>query len=323
MAHAGFLGMKCGIALSLVLTLVCAPRVGGTPVTQTIGPWNCTFYNNGDTDGTQTGQQDWSAQQKADVAASLGIWANRIADVSVRQLELHLFWYNFAGGTLGSSYNPIWGDGTTAWSQTELVWREAYNPGASTDARIVYDTDAAGYSWNFGAGAPGAGQIDFRSVITHEVGHCVGFLHTYQAGSDTFWSGGLTEMSKYFRDDAGNRPKPGTTGTPGNFNQSDNPVWFDGPHAMAANGGNPVAIYAPATYAAGSSLSHVNEATYWDDLMSPFIGLGQSPRTPSALDWAMLEDFGWTLNAVPAPGAAAASVLLFAVVGLTVVRRRS
>jgi hypothetical protein len=128
----------------------------------------------------------------------------------------------------------------------------------------------------------------------------------------------LTEFSKFFRDDAGNKPLAGGYGTPGNFNQLDNPVWFVGPNAMAANGGNPVAVYAPATYSAGSSLSHVDEATYPLDLMSPSIALGQSARTPSQRDVAILKDIGW--NIVPEPSTFA--MLAVAGFALVLVRLR-
>jgi hypothetical protein len=92
----------------------------------------------------------------------------------------------------------------------------------------------------------------------------------------------------------------GTTGTPGNFNETDNPVYFDGAAAKAANGGSDVAIYAPTTYSSGSSLSHLDESTFPNALMSPSIGLGQEIRQPTSLEWAMMTDMGWQI--VPEPG---------------------
>ena len=91
---------------------------------------------------------------------------------------------------------------------------------------------------------------DFRSVVAHELGHALGFGSLFDSATDTFWNGGLTEWEKHLRDAStgGNQPNAGGTGTPGNFNQTANPVYFDGTNANAANGGSRVAIYAPSTF---------------------------------------------------------------------------
>jgi len=288
----------------LVILLFLAPCVGLATTIRTAGPFTVTFYHNGETDGSgTTGQQDWTLQQMDDIAACINIWASSVINSAGRQVDMHCFWYNFSGGILGGSYNSYVGNGSDAWTFTEYVWREGVNytrPGGYYyDTKIVYDTDAAGWGWNFGTGDPGPTQIDFRSVITHEIGHSVGFIGTYSSGSDAWWSGGITAWDSWLRDDAGNRPSPGSSGTPGNFNQVDNPVWFVGPNAQAANGGNPVAVYAPTTYTAGSSLTHLNEGTFPNYLMSPSISLGEVERSPSAIEWGVIEDIGWQL--VPEP----------------------
>lgn len=299
--------LLCGVVSSQAVVLVV-----------TNGPFRCSYYNAGDDDGTSTGSVDWSTLQMDDVKDCINTWDSKIENTPGRLVELHLFWRDLAPGVLGSSYNPIIGDYSTAWTRTEYVWREGQNYTAGTDARIVYDADAAGYTWNFGTNAPGATQIDFRSVITHEIGHCLGFVTTYSSASDTFWSGGLTEFSKYLIDDAGNRPAAGSSGTPGNFNQLDNPVYFTGPYAVAANGGTNVEVYAPTTWSSGSSLSHVNQAKYDGALMNPFISLGHVARDANAVEYGMLQDIGWQV--IPEP--ATAMLLLGAAVAAVVRNRR-
>lgn len=295
-------GLAACLAVCFVLVAAVVPT--HADVVDNVGPFTCTFYDNGESDGSgTTGQQNWTSQQMTAVASSIGTWSSMIGNVPGRQVDMHLFWYNFTGNTLGSSSNPYVGDSTTAWTFSEYVYREGKNytrPGFyHYDTKIILDTDAAGYAWNFSEAPSGSGQVDFRSVFTHEVGHTLGFLTTYQSSNDTFSSNGLSEFSKYLRDDAGNMPLAGGVGTPGNFNQLDNPVWFVGPNAEAAYGGNRVPIYAPSTYAAGSSLTHVDETLLPDDLMSPFVSLGPAPRTPSAIDWGIMKDIGWTV--VPEP----------------------
>ena len=309
------------VLLSAALLLTASAALAAEA--RTAGPFTITFYNNGETDGSgTTGGQNWTTQQMDDVVASASTWTAKIGNVAARQIDLHMFWKNFTGNTLGGSYNPYAGDDEigTAWTFTELLWREQYDyerpAGFYYDAKIVYDTDAAGYTWNFGTAAPGGSQIDFRSVITHEVGHTLGFFSTYSSTNDKWWEYGITVWDSLLRDSAGNRPAPNLTGTPGNFNQLDNPVYFVGANAMAANGGNPVPVYAPNTFSNGSSLTHVDEGTYPGLLMSPFIALGQTSRTPGAIELAVMQDLGWTI--VPEP----ATLALLLAGGLLVRRRR-
>ena len=79
-----------------------------------------------------------------------------------------------------------------------------------------------------------------------------------------------------------------------------NSVYFNGPLALVQNGGNPVRLYAPATYAPGSSMEHLNEATFPpsnpNTLMTPFSGTSEEHHSPGLLTIAMLEDMGWNVN---------------------------
>ena len=214
--------------IKIVIGIVLA--VGATaqaaPTTQTFGPFDVTFYNNGDTDGYFAGAQNWTAQQMADVGASVPSWSSMINNVPGRQIQMHAFWNDFAGSTLGASGSVRWSNGATQWNAPELVWREGVDPGNpfGWDTYILYDTDAAGFAWNFGGGAPGALEIDFRSVATHEIGHSLGWSSTYDYFFDDWgWFdtsyGGLTEWDRNLVDSLGNKPVSGTLGMPGNFNE--------------------------------------------------------------------------------------------------------
>jgi hypothetical protein len=159
-----------------------------------------------------------------------------------------MMWGNLGSGILGSSYNDFQGNGTTAWTDVEYLWRQHAsfsNPYA--DAFIQFGT---GVSWHTGTSSPGGSEVDFRSVFCHELGHSLGFIDTYNPVTDRWTSLGLTEWDKLLRDAAtdGNQPNVNGRGTPGNFNQTANPVYLDGANAKAANGGNRVAIYAPSPF---------------------------------------------------------------------------
>ncbi|HEY4759285.1 MAG TPA: autotransporter-associated beta strand repeat-containing protein [Thermoguttaceae bacterium] len=279
------------------------PPAGAVTV-HTYGPFDVSFYNNSETytdywGQSYTGTKNWTTTEMDDVAAMIQIWDDGIANAAgPRQIKLNLMW-NALGGSLGISSNTYSGDETTALTYVEKLWRTHTNFSNSyADAFIRMDTST---TWNIGSGAPSFNSWDFRSVVAHEIGHSLGFTSTYNlAGADIWWSGGLTEWDKHLRDAAtgGNQPNVGGSGTPGNFNQTANPVYFDGANANAANGGSRVAIYAPTNYEPGSSLTHLNESTFPNALMSTSIANGQIIRQPTPLEWEMMKDIGWTINTV-------------------------
>jgi len=299
------------VQVFLTAMIVLSGSYAGAVTVRTAGPFSVSFYHSGEGDGSNSSTQNWTTQQMDDVVASIQVWYDRLADTAGRQANLHMFWYNYTGSTLGATFCPTNGSGGTSWTYVEHVWRDGVNysaPWSAWDGYIKMDTDAAGYSWNFGTGNPSSSQIDFRSVITHELGHAVGFYDSYNnslrkwgatwgtSSSPTAFAGynGISRWDANLRDDEGDMPNSGGTGTPGKFDVKDNPVHFVGANASAYNGGS-VAIYAPNPYAPGSSLSHLDYSTFPDALMSPFFSLGDVQRWPTELEWQVMKDIGWTV----------------------------
>ncbi|MFC1677557.1 hypothetical protein ACFL3G_10915 [Planctomycetota bacterium] len=323
-------------AIAVISLLLLAPAANATPIIQTLGPFDVTFYNAGDSDGLYTGSQNWTPEQITDVAASIDAWASNIDENPIRNVNMHLFWDeldSLGSNVLGGSASVRITDYSSQWNLGEYVWKNPLDiledPGTSSygfDTVIRYDVTAADTNWNFGSDAPGAGDIDFRSVITHEIGHSLGFDSTYESPTYDDWGWfytsqtqgeyyGLSEWDQHLVDSAGNKPENGTTGTPDNFNETDDPVYFDGPNAMAVYGGL-VPIYAPNPYQPGSSLSHIDQATFPNYLMSPAISTGSMNRMPSELEWAIMQDIGWNLTPEPA------TILLLAIPAVVLATKR-
>jgi PEP-CTERM motif len=295
------------LAFCAVLYAFAVISSANAQTVRNIGPFQVSFYNSGDPgDEGGASSQNWTGPEIEDITSCIATWASGITNAPGRQIKLHLFWNSLGSNILGQTSNPSVGNGTVSWSDTERVWRTGVNLSASQsyDARISLST---GINWNIGSAAPLSNQYDLRSVITHELGHTLGFDSTYDPSTDKFSSNGLSAWDNLLTDSSsgGNRPSVGGTGTPGNFNQIANPVYFTGPLAEAAYGAylganvsTPVPVYAPNPYQDGSSMSHLNQSSLPDALMRPAFGNGASTRSPLPLEWAIMQDLGWTVAGV-------------------------
>jgi autotransporter-associated beta strand protein len=310
--------------LPVVAVLILCSQALATPTVVTVGPYTLTFYNSGDSDGNASSVRNWTQQQIADVTASASTWTSTLYNTAGRQINLHLLWYNFDGGTLGSTTCPNNGtglSGASGWTYPEHIWRDGVNytgPYTGFDCQMKFDTSAAGATggWNFGIGKPSSTQIDFRSVVTHELGHTVGFYDTYSNATGRWGTGygtaagptasagytGLTKWDTLLRDARGDQPANNSRGTPSTFNVTDNPVYWAGTYGNAFYG-SPIPIYAPQYFDGGSSLSHLDETLLPTALMSPQLDDGQIVREPSLMEWAMMKDMGWIVTTVWNKGA--------------------
>lgn len=221
--------------------------------------------------------------------------------------------------------------GTLASASSDIISsRPGFFP-TVVQAKIISGVDANGaapdgeITWNFGSPwafgpAVANGQYDFQSVAMHELMHTLGFLsNVSEPGSNT--GNGWTAYDGFLVTADG-------TGVIGedyawnsaydtNLTGGNGGLFFGGPNAVAAYGG-PVPIYTPNPWQGGSSMSHLNDQSFYgrnEQLMNARVSTGQGIRTLSAIETAILTDLGYTT--VPVPGSAA--VLLF---GVFLLRRR-
>ena len=87
--------MQKPVIIMAGIFLAAGATVQASPTTLTRGPFDVTFYNNGDTNGHFVSQQDWTAQQMAAVSTSVPKWSSSIANVPERQIQMHLFGMTF------------------------------------------------------------------------------------------------------------------------------------------------------------------------------------------------------------------------------------
>ena len=161
--------------------------------------------------------------------------------------------------------------------------------------------------WYLGTdGNPPPDELDFVSLVLHELGHGLGFggragvtaglgaIDPPPAAYDRFSEDGTgTALLDYANPSAalGDALSGGAGG-----------VFFDGPQATGAHGG-PVKLYAPNPWNV-SSYSHVDEQTFNNtpnSLMTPIQNNGESEHHPGPVTLGMFADMGWgSVNAAPA-----------------------
>jgi hypothetical protein len=157
------------------------------------------------------------------------------------------------------------------------------------------------HSWGVGPTVP-LGQFDMASVAMHEILHAMGFATRVGApgtnGTNIVWS----VFDRYLVDSTGAALISATGVWQGLDSALTNGgLFFNGPNAMAANGGNPVALYAPASWSDGSSASHV-DSSEGIMIMNPSVTSGDGTEGLGPIELGMLKDIGYgVVGTIPEP----------------------
>jgi hypothetical protein len=194
-----------------------------------------------------------------------------------------------------------------------------------------------GHSWELDYNAtPSGSKYDFYSTLFHEFTHTLGFISSIGENGDpvygTWDSGSWNRFDGFIVDNQGNRiidksdhsldlvtwyieSTGGASPAAGLF--------FDGAHAMAENGGQPVGLYTPELWNEGSSVSHLDDdnPALAGMMMLSASDTGPYARDYSAVEVGMLADLGYAA-AVPEPETYAMLLAGMGVVGWVARRRR-
>ncbi len=167
-------------------------------------------------------------------------------------------------------------------------------------------------NWYFGTdGNTPVDQVDFVSVVLHEIGHGLNFFGgmTYSGGTGSYGFGAAPAFPSIYDRFAVNGtsqslintalfPNPSTA--LGSQLVSGN-IFFDSPTVREINAGNPAKLYSPGSWAQGSSFSHLDEIYNGtpNALMTFSIGGGEVQHSPGPIMLAMFKDMGWTVALAP------------------------
>lgn len=263
------------------------------------------------------------AQTAFQYAAS--VWSNTISSSVPIKVLLHfqplpssMLGITFPNGRINFSGAPL----ADTWYNTALansITGTELNPG-EVDIEIYLNSTI---NWNYDStGSVPTGKYDFATVALHELCHGLGFISlakkTGTSGSfgtllasdfsplttsfawpdldtlpsvfDRFLVTNLTQQLDSF-------PNPSAT-LGSKF--TGNTIYFNGANAKAANAGTKPRIYAPGTFALGSSITHLNEATYpvgnLNELMTPNSSPAYANHNPGPICIGVLKDIGWNMN---------------------------
>jgi hypothetical protein len=202
---------------------------------------------------------------------------------------------DFSGAPLGSTYYG-------AALANSLAGRDLER--SSVDMHITYNKN---FAWYYGTdGNTPSGQYDLMSVVLHEIAHGLNFSGSmsYSSGVGSYGYGTSypNVYDRLTRDGSGialtatgTYPNPSTALGSALTSAS---VWFHGPNAMAANGGQRVKLYAPSTWNGGSSYSHLDYLTFAgtaNRLMVYAITAATSTHDPGPVSEGLFEDLGWII----------------------------
>jgi hypothetical protein len=243
---------------------------------------------------------------------AIAIWESEL--VSSVPIHIRAEWKPLGSGVLGEA---LWGRAYANFggeqhintfypvALAEKVARRELNSPDEPDIVASFSSNA---SWYYGKdGQTPSGKMDLVTIVLHEIAHGLGFTDSYEV-KGTEASVGLPDgelsapfiFDLYVQNDSSKNlcydfqaPSPELA----DALQSTN-LFFGSPLAIAALGGSPPELFAPKTFQGGSSVSHLDEATFNDDgdpnrLMTPHIALAESIHEPGSVLRAILSDMGW------------------------------
>lgn len=241
---------------------------------------------------------DWAMKE---VQAAVDIWsANFESSVTI---NVDASWGRSSSwGVLGSArpgnfFSSFAGaPDPSLWYTSALANALAGKDLNRADAEIIVQVNSSA-DWNSrGDGAPSMNEYDLESVSLHEIAHGLGFLSNdaYDSNFDIASLDQPTPYDAYAQIPDGRRLADLPTPSSELAQALTSSLVWSGDNAVKANGGIKPKLYTPSRYESGSSISHLDEATFsqmgLDSVMTPNLNPGEIFKEPGPLLLAMLED---------------------------------
>ncbi len=315
--------------IALVGGMSIAPQSNAVETVDNSGDvFTLYFQNNGDNkyaDSTwvkyEASTKDWTAEEIAAVKRALNTWDSVIENTPVRKLSVGIFWLDFstAGipGALASCNSKI-DMGMTSYAAVkdytvaESVWREGKDTGfPKTFDLYIYCNTLTNFYFGEDVAGKQTNQYDFQTVITHELGHALGFMSLAKSnGTYTKFmsSTHYTALDELMVDADGNRLiDKAMAAEDGKGFRTGESVYLKGTE---------LSVYNPTYWQDGSSFAHIQgdpTAVMQNSINTAFVH-----RELSDSEVDLLSKMGWAV--VPEPSTLTLSMLCL--VGALLKRKR-
>ena len=202
---------------------------------------------------------------------------------------------DFSGAPYSNTYYPI--------ALAETLYGGDLNGGSDIVAEFNSDVDNAdvlgSLNWYYGFDQAGGGNVDYATVILHELMHGLGFLSLLDANGAKFY--GYNDVFLLSLEQHAASPtdlKSMSNGQRANAEIDNGNLHWTGAQVVAnsgtltggVDGSGHVFMYAPSTYSAGSSVSHFSNQLSPNEDMEPFY---TGPDHTPGLAVYLLKDIGW------------------------------
>lgn len=251
---------------------------------------------------------DWPPDAQTAFEYAVSVWET-LLDAS-QTVEIDACWgQELPPGVLGWA-GPAEYYGDFAGASSPGTWypaalaNELYGSDLNPAGAEIVAGFSSAFNWHFDTdGSPGASQIDFATVVLHEVCHGLGFGGSMVvSGGAGSWGWGqeppYPAVYDRFTENGASQPlldfENGSTALGTQLTSQD--IFFSGAQANAANGGTAPELYAPSSWLQWSSYSHLDESFNGtlNALMTYSLANGESEHDPGPVALGMLEDMGWT-----------------------------
>ncbi|HMP99752.1 MAG TPA: T9SS type A sorting domain-containing protein [Cyclobacteriaceae bacterium] len=247
---------------------------------------------------------------------AFGIWSSLIdSEVPIRVLAI---WTTLQPGALGGAFptSVIANfDGAQKLNifypialAEKMAGREFNSPN-DPDIVILFSNSA---NWHYDTStAPTGESFDLATVVLHEIGHGLGFYHTFSLVEGNMAEAEVgfntTPIPVVFDTEVENAnglillknfPAPSAE-LKGQL--TNNNAFYNSPLATSNNNNSKPKLYAPTTFAPGSSIAHLDEFTYNftpNALMTPSIDFQERIHDPGQLTKDIFSDMGWVFSRI-------------------------
>lgn len=267
-----------------------------------------------------SGSQFWSSEARAALQSTAIYLSSYITALQAVTITYSVTGeYSFFTSTLASAGSDLISTDPGFYNTVvqKKIQTGVDSNGAAADGEITWNFK---YSWAYG-NSVAPGQYDFQSTALHELIHTLGFLSVIDSAGNNPGDN-WTTFDSFVVTANGTHPFDGNNKWISTYNPyltgGSQGLYFGGPNAMAANNGNPVPLYTPNPWEAGSSMSHLDDTKYTGSnakLMNASSDTGLGVRTLSPIEIGILKDLGYDISAQP-------QNLALVVIGFAFIRRR-